>query len=261
VKDILEESMSKKNVLAISIIALLILAAVLVMRLGHKDVYADKALSMVGSMKSGDFQKATKDLAHGGMSPDQLRAWWNGVEAQYGPLADYSLQYAGPVKNDPNNVYGVRIRCNFGKGTKWMVIKFHTTGGINSYGVYDTAANNCGFDEGTVRPDLAKLTNEQVAQNVVESLKAGKFENAERDFHRDLALLLTPKQFEQAWSKLTAKCGALQTYSIVKQGPEPNSGRYGMCLACKFEKATKWMVIKLESTKQIYKFGIYDTPQ
>ena len=44
-------------------------------------------------------------------------------------------------------------------------------------------------------------------------------------------------------------------------GPENDPNRYGVYITCEFERQTAGMVLKFESWKQIYKFGIYETPQ
>ena len=95
------------------------------------------------------------------------------------------------------------------------------------------------------------------AQNVFESLKAGDYQNATRDFNSGLKA-----QIHGKFDTLIAKAGPLKEYSITREGAiEDNSNHiYGVYITCKFERGTLWGIVNFDRQKQITRFSLYGSP-
>ena len=74
--------------------------------------------------------------------------------------------------------------------------------------------------------------------------------------------LLNLQKFRKAWSREIAKYGPLKQYSIADMGAENDPYRnnvYGVYITCKFERATKCMVVKFNRNRQVNFFDVRDT--
>ena len=100
------------------------------------------------------------------------------------------------------------------------------------------------------------------AQNMIESLKTGDYQNAVADFNPPLKYVVSSQTMGQQWSRLIAKYGPLKQYSIAGMRAENNpykTDKYGLYIICKFERGTKVLVLKFDRNKQVNFLDIRDT--
>jgi len=93
------------------------------------------------------------------------------------------------------------------------------------------------------------------AQNVFDSLQAGDYQNAERDFSPRARAALTPQKLGQKWSEAMPKLGPLKRHTITRMDDK------NVYITCVFEKHTLWGVVTFDRQKQISGLNLSDKHQ
>jgi hypothetical protein len=97
------------------------------------------------------------------------------------------------------------------------------------------------------------------ALNVIDSLQADKYQEAERDFHSIIKAKLSPEALGQSWSKTIAKYGPLKKRVVIRVD---NRFMENRCVEinCMFEKATLYGYIRFNTNDEVTGVSIRTEP-
>ncbi len=91
------------------------------------------------------------------------------------------------------------------------------------------------------------------ALNVIDSLEAGNYQQATRDFS-SRAVPLFSQKFPAMWPAVTAKAGKLKARALARV--EGNT----VYITCTYENGDLWAKVEFDSTNQITNFSMYGHP-
>ncbi len=95
--------------------------------------------------------------------------------------------------------------------------------------------------------------------NVFDSLKAGDYENAMRDFNSQCRAQISPQQYGKLFEKMTKDFGPLQSYHIMSAQDIKNHRFYKVEVMCIFErKKMAGLVMFDNASKEIFQCGFFE---
>jgi len=202
--------MTKRSVLIVSACILLIVVIGLVFFHGRSDsVIVSRALNVIDSLQAGNYQAALKDFHSGVGSANVLGQEWAKAVAMFGPLRS-------------RTVIGTRVTNNAGgKGVPGKIVELSL--------VFErgTLYGHIPFDPGDYIVDLridrhpadSDSQSDSVlvsrALNVIDSMQAGKYQEAEKDFYSIVKAKVSPENLGQLWTKTVTKFGPLKSRTVT----------------------------------------------
>ncbi|MCX6345389.1 MAG: hypothetical protein NT018_10025 [Armatimonadetes bacterium] len=103
----------------------------------------------------------------------------------------------------------------------------------------------------TSTPGSGILTDQ--ALNVIDSMQAGNYQQATRDFDSRIAPTFS-QQLTALWPTVTAKAGALKSRTVTRVDGNK------VYITCIFEKGNLYGVVEFGSTNKIVNFSMYGQP-
>ncbi|MCX6345384.1 MAG: DUF3887 domain-containing protein [Armatimonadetes bacterium] len=203
--------MTKRSVLIVSACILLIVVIGLVFFHGRSDSNIEsRALNVIDLLQDGNYQAALKNFRPGGLgSPDVLGQGWTKAVALFGPLKERTVIGTHVTNNaGGKGVPGktVELSLVFEKGTLYGHIPFDS----GNY-IVDLKIDTHPADSDS-QSDSVLVSR---ALSVFDSLQAGKYQEAEKDFHSIVKAKVSPENLGQLWTKTVTKFGPLKSRSVT----------------------------------------------
>lgn len=196
----------KKNLLIISTCLMLIVVIALIVHHVRADSSIEgRALNVINSMQAGNYEAALKDFHVGAGSPAALGEQWKKTVALFGPMKQctvtgtHATNTAGG-KAVPGKT--VELSLVFEKGTLYGHFPFDSGNQI-----VDLKLDS--------RPPDSDPQSDSVlvsrALNVIDSIQAGKYQDAQKDFTASMKTRMSAEVLGQVWTKMVAKNGQLKS--------------------------------------------------
>lgn len=100
---------------------------------------------------------------------------------------------------------------------------------------------------------------ENRTRHIIESLNAGNYQGAMRDYSEIARAQATPDRFRQGWSSIVAGNGSFKNLNITRTGAEGDP-RF-VCFTCEFEKGVNYGCTVFNNSNEVIGFGLFDTPE
>lgn len=92
-----------------------------------------------------------------------------------------------------------------------------------------------------------------IALNTIDSLQAGNYQQATKDFNSQVAGVFFQK-LSETWPTLRAKVGSLSSRSVTRVDGNK------VYVTCTFERGSLWGVVEFDATNKIVNFSMYGHP-